>query len=54
MPPALFAAILIPLLIATALPLLLSTNHWKAAEQKENDRQMANHRMHARLLRLDI
>ena len=51
------AAILIAMFVALAagfLPLLLSGKQWRAAEERARARRMAEHRMNARLLRLNI
>ena len=40
--------------IAIFLPLMLILPGWKAAEDKARERRMAEHRMNARLLRLNI
>jgi hypothetical protein len=50
----LFVAIFFSLLPAIFLPLIMSGKEWKAAEEKARARRMAEHRMNARLLRLDI
>jgi hypothetical protein len=44
--------------VSIALPMigayLLSSKHWRAAEDRARARRLAEHRMNARLLRLDI
>ena len=50
----LFVAIFFSLFAAIVLPLIMSGKEWKAAEEKARARRMAEHRMNARLLRLDI
>ena len=47
---ALFVAIFLPLISA----FVLSGKHWRAAEDRARERRMAEHRMNARLLRLNI
>ena len=42
------------LFVPVILVLVGSGKHWKAAQEKARDRRMAEHRMNARLLRLDI
>ena len=49
---ALFVAIFVALLIAFAF--VLSGEHWRAAQERARERRMAEHRMNARLLRLNI
>ena len=51
---AIFVAILVPTLVSILLPLVLSGKRWKAAEEKARARRMADARMNARLLRLNI
>jgi hypothetical protein len=51
---ALFVAIFVSLFIAFAFVLVLSGQHWRAAEDRARERRMAEHRMNARLLRLNI
>ena len=48
------AAIFIALFVAIYLPFMLSGKEWRAAEDRARERRMAEHRMNARLLRLDI
>jgi hypothetical protein len=40
--------------ITVALVLALSGKHWKEAQERARERRMAEHRMNARLLRLNI
>jgi hypothetical protein len=40
--------------ITVALVLVLSGKHWKEAQERARERRMAEHRMNARLLRLNI
>ena len=49
----LFVAIFLPLILSF-LPLILSGKEWRAAQDSERARRMAEHRMNARLLRLNI
>lgn len=44
-----FASIFVPIIIV-----LVGGAHWRAAQEKARERRMAEHRMNARLLRLDI
>jgi hypothetical protein len=46
---ALFVAIFLPFLL-----LIMSGEQWKAAQEGARERRMAEHRMNARLLRLNI
>ena len=48
------AAIFIALFEAIFLPFMLSGKEWRAAEDRARERRMAEHRMNARLLRLNI
>ena len=49
---AIFVSIFVSLL--TVFFLVLSGKHWGAEQDKARERRMAEHRMNARLLRLDI
>ena len=49
-----FVATFVSLFIPIFLPLILSGKQWKAAEDRARARRMAEHRMNARLLRLNI
>ena len=51
---ALFLAIFVAVFVAILLPFLLSARQWRASEEEARARRMAEHRMNARLLRLDI
>jgi hypothetical protein len=54
---AIFIALFEGMLVAIAagfLPLLLSGKQWRAAEDRARARRMAEHRMNARLLKLNI
>jgi hypothetical protein len=45
-----FASIFVPIVIA----LVVTGEQWKAAQQRSRARHLAEHRMNARLLRLNI
>jgi uncharacterized protein YpmB len=51
---AIFAVIFAGIFVAIFLPLILSGEQWRAAEEKARARRIAEARMNARLLRLDI
>jgi hypothetical protein len=51
---AIFAAIFVALFAAIFLPLILSGERWRAAQDRARARRMADARMNARLLRLNI
>jgi hypothetical protein len=54
---AIFVAIYLTLLIAIfllLLPLVMPGQQWRAAQDRARVRRMAEHRMNARLLRLNI
>jgi hypothetical protein len=51
---AIFVAIFLPLFVAISLLLVMSGKQWRAAQDKARARRMAEHRMNARLLRLNI
>jgi len=51
---AIFVAIFVALFVAIFLPLILSGEQWRAAHDRARERRMAEHRMNARLLRLNI
>jgi hypothetical protein len=48
------AAIFVAIFVAIFLPLILSGEQWRAAQDRARARRMAEHRMNARLLRLNI
>lgn len=52
MQPAVFVALFVSLTIPFVFALL--GKDWQAAQDKARERRMAEHRMNARLLRLDI
>jgi hypothetical protein len=49
-----FVAIFFGLFVAISLPLIMSGKRWKAEQERAQARRMAEHRMNARLLRLNI
>ena len=51
---AIFVAIYFALFVAILLSLIMSGEQWRAAQDRARARRMAEHRMNARLLRLDI
>ena len=51
---AIVIAIFLSLFVAIFLPLVMSGKHWSEAEDRARARRMAEHRMNARLLRLNI
>lgn len=51
---ALFVAIFLPIFIAILLPIIMSGKQWRAAQDKARARRLAEARMNARLLRLNI
>jgi hypothetical protein len=51
---AIFTAISVAIFTAVFLPLMLSGEPWKAAEERARRRRLADARMSARLLRFDI
>jgi hypothetical protein len=54
---AIFVAIYLALFVAIFLlflPLIMSGKQWRAAQDRARARRMAEHRMNARLLRLNI
>ena len=51
---AIFAAIFVALFVAIFLPLILSGELWRAAQDRARARRIADARMNARLLRLNI
>jgi hypothetical protein len=51
---AIFVAIFVAVFVAILLPFILSGQEWRAAQEKARARRMAEHRMNARLLRLNI
>ncbi len=52
--PALYVAIFLPLFLAFLLPLVLYGEQAQLAQEKAKARRMAEHRINARVLRLDI
>ena len=51
---AIFVAIFLALFVAIVLPLIMSGKQWRAAQVRARARRMAEHKMNARLLRLNI
>ena len=51
---AVFVAIFFAVFIAIFLPILMSGEQWRAEQEKARARRLAEARMNARLLRLDI
>ena len=51
---ALFVAIFAAIFVAIFLPLMLSGERWRAAQDRARARRIADARMNARLLRLNI
>ena len=51
---AIFVAIFFALFVAIVSALIMSGKQWRAAEDRARARRMAEHRMNARLLRLNI
>jgi hypothetical protein len=49
-----FVAILVSVFTAIALPLRMASKGWKAAEEKAHARRIADARMNARLLRMNL
>jgi hypothetical protein len=49
-----FVAIFISVFVAVFLPLILSTEQRKAAQDRARERRLAQHKMNARLLRLNL
>jgi len=49
-----FVAIFAALFVAIFLPLILSGEQWRAAQDRARARRIADARMNARLLRLNI
>ena len=49
-----FVAIFVALFVALFLPLILSGERWRAAQDRARARRIADARMNARLLRLNI
>jgi hypothetical protein len=51
---AIFVAMFVNIFTAIFLSLIFSGDKWKVAQDKAHARRMAEHRMNARLLRLNI
>jgi hypothetical protein len=50
---AIFVAILLPVFVAILLP-IIADEHWSEAQNRARARRLADAKMNARLLRLDI
>jgi hypothetical protein len=50
---AIFLALFVAIFLLF-LPLIISGKQWRAAQERARERRMAEHRMNARLLRLNI
>jgi len=51
---AILIAIYLPLFVAIFLPLIMWGKQWNAEQDRARARRLAEHRMNARLLRLNI
>ena len=51
---AIFAAMFVALFVAIFLPLILSGERWRAEQDRARARRIAEYRMNARLLRLNL
>jgi len=51
---AIFVATFLPLLVAFFFLFIMSGEKWRAAQDRARARRMAEHKMNARLLRLNI
>ena len=51
---ALFVAIFVSLFVGFAFVFVLSGEHWRAEQRRARERRMAEYKMNARLLRLNI
>lgn len=51
---ALFVAIFLSIFLAILLPIIMSGKQWTAVQDKARERRLAEARMNARLLRLNI
>jgi hypothetical protein len=51
---AIFIALFTGILLAICLPLILSGKRWRAAEDRAHGRRLADAKMNARLLRLNL
>ncbi len=49
-----FIAIFVAMFVAIFFLLILSGKEWRAAQDRVRERRMAEHRLNARLLRLNI
>jgi hypothetical protein len=51
---AIFVAIFFALFVAIVFPLIMSGEQWRAAQDRARARRIAEYKMNARLLRLNI
>jgi len=51
---AILVSVVLPILVAIALPLFLSSKRMQAAEDKARERRLAEARLNARLLKLNL
>jgi len=51
---ALFVAIFVAIFFAQICAFVVSGKQWREAQERERERRMAEHKMNARLVRLDI
>ena len=49
-----FLSMFVSIAVAIGLPLVLSGKHWKEADEKARARRLADAKMNARLLRLNL
>jgi hypothetical protein len=49
-----YAAGMVVIMFTPAMLAVVSGKHWSAAQEKAHERRMAEHRMNARLLRMNI
>jgi hypothetical protein len=54
MEPTLVVAVFASLFTAIFLPMMVSENDWKASQESDRARRLAEHKMKARLLRLNL
>jgi hypothetical protein len=51
---AIFVAVFVAMFVAIFLPIILSGKQWRAEQDRERARRIADAKMNARLLRLNI
>lgn len=51
---AIFVAVFVAVFVAIFLALVLSGKGWRVAQEKDRARRLAEHRISARLLRLEL